>query len=83
MKLPSDSSSCCCASAALPCTPQADTVVMPLQHFHKNQCTANLHWLVCRVRRQEVARGALAKDGEWWGERLVRHLKSFCKKISK
>ena len=54
-----------------------------LQEFPRNQCTANLHWLVCRVRRQEVARGALAKDGEWWGERLVRHLKSFCKKISR
>ena len=51
-----------------------------LQEFPKNQCTANLHWLVCRVHRQEVARGGLAKDGEWWGEHLVRRLK---KKISK
>eukprot|EP00891_Asterochloris_glomerata_P001228 jgi/Astpho2/1228/Aster-07079 len=30
----------------------------------------------------EVARGAFAKNGEWWGKLLVRHLKSCCKKIS-
>ena len=54
-----------------------------LQPFPPNQRLAKLPWLVCRMRQQEVAWAALAKDGEWWGEPLVRHLRPFCKKISK
>ena len=52
-------------------------------HVCSTSYTGNLHWLVCRMCWQEVARGAFAKNGEWWGKLLVRHLKSCCKKISK
>jgi len=34
--------------------------------------TWNLHWAVCQLPRQEVARGSAASDAEWWTERLMQ-----------
>lgn len=37
--------------------------------------TWNLHWGVCRLPQQELARGSTGRDAEWWTERLMQYYK--------
>lgn len=46
-----------------------------LQHLPKSLLTYNLHILVCRLSKQEEAKGCVAKDGELWVERGVQRIK--------
>ena len=50
-----------------------------MQSLPDSQCSYNLHLLVCRLHRQEAARGATGKDWELWGERLVQRVKRLVK----
>ena len=47
-----------------------------LQHLPTAQLTYNLHILVCRLHKQEEARGCVATCGELWVERGIQHVKS-------
>ena len=40
-------------------------------HLPDSYCKLNLHTLVCRLQKQEAARGCTAKDSELWMERAV------------
>eukprot|EP00775_Hariotina_reticulata_P000935 gene935-1261_t len=40
--------------------------------FPSYMFTWNLHWAVCRLPRQELARGSTGSDAEWWTERVMQ-----------
>ncbi|DBB03150.1 TPA: hypothetical protein ACH3X1_013321 [Trebouxia sp. C0004] len=46
------------------------------QHLPESLLTYNLHILVCRLYKQEEARGCTATCGELWVERGIQHVKS-------
>jgi hypothetical protein len=46
------------------------------QHFGLRMCKYNLHLLVCRIARQEAARGRAAHSTEYWLENLIQWAKS-------
>ena len=47
-----------------------------LQHLPAHMLTYNMHILVCRLAKQEIARGCTGKDGELWVERGMQRCKS-------
>ena len=46
------------------------------QHFGLSMCKFNLHLLVCRIAKQEAARGRAAHSTEYWLENLIQWAKS-------
>jgi hypothetical protein len=46
------------------------------QHFGVQMCKFNLHLLVCRIAKQEAARGRAAHSTEYWLEDLIQWAKS-------
>ena len=51
-------------------------VVVAVQMLPDSMCTYNMHILVCRLSKQELARGCTGKDGELWVERAIQRSKS-------
>ncbi|DBA98166.1 TPA: hypothetical protein ACH3X1_014785 [Trebouxia sp. C0004] len=49
------------------------------QHLPESLLTYNLHILVCRLYKQEEARGCIATCGELWVERSIQHVQSHVK----
>ena len=47
-----------------------------MRHLPETQLTYNLHILVCRLYKQEDARGCVAACNELWVERGIQHVKS-------
>jgi hypothetical protein len=47
-----------------------------LQKLPNHVLTFNMHIIVCRLPKQEEARGYTAKDGELWVERGIQRVKS-------
>lgn len=45
-------------------------------HFGLQMCKFNLHLLVCRIAKQEAARGRVAHSTEYWLENLIQWAKS-------
>jgi hypothetical protein len=50
--------------------------VLVERHFGLQMCKYNLHLLVCRIARQEAARGRVAHSTEYWLENLIQWAKS-------
>lgn len=50
-------------------------VLFVLQHLPASQLTYNMHILVCRLYKQEEARGCTATCGELWVERDIQYVK--------
>lgn len=46
------------------------------RHFGAHMCKFNLHLLVCRLAKQEAARGSVAHSTEYWLENLIQWAKS-------
>ncbi len=49
---------------------------LALQHLPESMLTYNLHILVCRLSKQETAKGCVAFCGELWVERNIHFVKS-------
>ena len=49
--------------------PTDDSLCSDMQHLPEHMLTSNLHILVCRLHKQEAARGCTGRDGELWVER--------------
>ena len=47
-----------------------------VQHLPHHMLTYNMHILVCRLSRQELARGCIGREGELWVERGIQRSKS-------
>ena len=47
-----------------------------MQHLPAHMLTYNRHTLVCRLAKQELARGCTGKDGELWVQRGMQRCKS-------
>ena len=47
-----------------------------LQHLPASQLTYNMHIPVCRLYKQEEARGCTATCGELWVERDIQYVKN-------
>ena len=52
------------------------TLLFALQHLPESLLTYNLHILVCRLSKQEAAKGCVAACGELWVERNIQFVKS-------
>ena len=57
-------------------SPLATEVDLPVQLLPDHMCTYNMHILVCRLKKQELARGCTGKDGEGCVKRGMGRSKS-------
>lgn len=49
--------------------------LLQVHQFPDCMFTWNLHWAVCRLLAQEIARGSTGADAEWWTERIMQMFK--------